>query len=62
MGDGTMRRPGLGDPRGFTLVEILIVIAVVGVLASVAVMGIQSFLDKAKMVEAEIAIRDIQRL
>ena len=62
MGDGVMRRPGLGDPRGFTLVEILIVIAVVGVLASMAVMGIQSFLDKAKMVEAELAIRDIQRL
>lgn len=62
MGDGVMRRPGLGGPRGFTLVEILIVIAVVGVLASVAVMGVQSFLDKAKMVEAELAIRDIQRL
>ena len=62
MGDGVMRRPGLGDPRGFTLVEILIVIAVVGLLASVAVTGIQYFLDKAKMVEAELAIRDIQRL
>jgi prepilin-type N-terminal cleavage/methylation domain-containing protein len=62
MGDGVMRRPVLGDSRGFTLVEILIVIAIVGVLASVAVMGIQSFLDKAKMVEAELALQDIQRL
>lgn len=62
MGDGVMRRPVLGDPRGFTLIELLIVIAVVGLLAGVAITGIQYFLDKAKMVEAELAIQNIQRL
>jgi prepilin-type N-terminal cleavage/methylation domain-containing protein len=39
------------DKRGFTLIELMIVMGIVGLLASMAVVGYQSFLVKAKRSE-----------
>jgi type IV pilus assembly protein PilA len=32
----TPRGPKLGDPRGFTLIELVIVVAIIGILAAIA--------------------------
>jgi len=47
-------------PRGFTLVELLVVITIVGVLATVAMVGVPRFIDKGKKVNALSQIKDMQ--
>lgn len=57
-------RPKLrtSDSKGFTLLELLIVVAILGILASFAIIGFQIYLKKAKSIEGETALADIQRL
>ncbi len=45
--------------RGFTLVELLVVIAVVGILASLVSVGVSGALDKAKMTKAQNDVASI---
>ena len=52
-----MKRPG-----AFTLVELMVVVAIIGVLATVAVASYQHFTKKAQSVEAEVALAEIHRL
>ncbi|GAB5415189.1 MAG: hypothetical protein Cons2KO_27920 [Congregibacter sp.] len=47
----TGRARAMGRTRGFTLIEMMMVIAIIGVLASIALPSYQSYQTKAKLVE-----------
>ena len=42
--------------RGFTLVELMIVVAIIGVLAALAIYGVRKYLNNAKTAEAREAM------
>jgi type IV pilus assembly protein PilA len=47
--------------RGFTLVELMIVVAIIGVLAALAIVGVRNYLASAKTAEAKDKIGAIAR-
>jgi len=46
------------EKSGFTLIEIMIVLAILGVLAAVATGIYKSYINKAKCTEVEVAVHD----
>jgi type IV pilus assembly protein PilA len=46
----------LRNKRGFTLVELMIVVAIIGVLAALAIYGVRKYLTNAKSAEARTAV------
>src|SRR5207245_9873841 len=50
------------DSKGFTLVELLVVLATLGIISALAIPMFQGFIKKAKAVEGEVALSEIKRL
>lgn len=48
--------------RGFTLIELMVVMAIVGILAGLAMASYRHFTGKAIAVEAEVALAEVSRL
>ncbi len=47
--------------KGFTLVELMVVIAIVGILSAVAIPQFSAYRDKAKVAEAISDLKNLQR-
>lgn len=56
------RHPRMRSCGGFTLIELMIVVAILGILVSLATVSYSHFMTKAKSVEGEIVVREIERL
>ncbi len=57
---GTSRRGQ--DQRGITLIEILVALAILGILSAVAIPAYQNYIKHAKTVEGKTAVREVAML
>ena len=48
--------------HGFTLIELMLVVTILGILASVAIVSYNHFVIKAQAVEGEVVVREVERL
>lgn len=53
------RTVGGSSPRGFTLIELMIVVAIIGILASIAIPNFTRFQAKSKQSEAKMGLKAI---
>src|SRR6478752_8805680 len=51
----------LKKSRGFTLVELMIVVAIVGILAALAIYGVRKYMANAKTAEAKTSLGQITK-
>ena len=53
------KRVKLGDERGFTLIELMIVVAIIGILVSIAVPLYASVQSRARVAKAQADVRGL---
>ena len=51
----------LRNKRGFTLVELMIVVAIIGVLSALAIYGVRKYLTNAKTAEGRMGLGRIAK-
>jgi prepilin-type N-terminal cleavage/methylation domain-containing protein len=56
-----MKRNHRKNPRGFTLIELMIVVAIVGVLSSIAIPEFQNMTLRARIAERDAVMRAIAK-
>lgn len=56
-----MRRSAKQAKRGFTLVELMIVVAIVGMLSALAIYGVNRYMTNAKSTEARVIVARIAK-
>ena len=50
----------MSNSKGFTLIELMIVVAIVGILASIAIPSYQTYTNKAKYSEVVLAVSTVK--
>ncbi len=57
-----MKRPGCSNAKGFTLIELMIVIAIIGILAAIALPNFLQYRQRSHDAQAMTEIGNVYRL